>query len=477
MAGQSHMFIPGHPDQLEHIQSRQHQYPDPEESAIAGSAWLPADNPPGAPSASDAHGPFSLQNSRAEFESASARRRSQSRELSEESDFLEELGDDEYAPILPSIKPCLTCCVRSLEVSDADSEERDFTAGISKFKDDVRNFRASQQIGVSLPEDLPDTRPGKPGGRARGVIKGPRKAAEPTGDIKLRLSKANEAFIAGNYTDARFIILEVIRINAETYEAWTILSAIFQELGQINDALMALIYASHLRPKDVNAWLRCAQFAQEETGENWQNYLPTANFCYAAALRADVKCIEARLGKARIFLERNKPGGAITEYKYILKVRPHDMEIVRSLAAAYVDNNEIENAKELYRETLTYIRAPENEDEQEVTWNDVNAYITLYECLGEHSTGLAELKSLSRWLLGRESEEYWDEIPDDDREWDVDNSRRIEVPAFDVDRFPLSSYGEGLPLELRVRMGIARASLGYTDEAIVSLFVGFLDNS
>jgi general transcription factor 3C polypeptide 3 (transcription factor C subunit 4) len=306
------------------------------------------------------------------------------------------------------------------------------------------------------------------------VLKGPRKAAEPTGDIKLRLSKANEAFISGNYNDARIIVLEVIRINAETYEAWTILSAIFQELGQINDALMALIYASHLRPKDVNAWLRCAQFAQEETGENWQNYLPTANFCYSAALRADVKCVEARLGKARIYLERNKPALAVTEYKYILKLRPHDLEIVGPLAAAYVDNNEIEKAKELYKETLAYIRSPQNEDEQEVTWNHINAYVTLYECLGEYSTALAELKSLSRWLLGRESDEFWDEVTDDDREWDVDSSRRVEVPDFDIDRFPQSSYGEGLPLELRVRMGMARLSLGYTDEALVRFFARFL---
>jgi hypothetical protein len=106
MAGPSHTPNPGHLDHPEHTPSRQSHYPDPEESAIAPSAWLPADHAPGTPLASHADGSFSLQNSRAEFESASARARSQSRELSDESDFLRELND-EYAPnftLLPSIR-------------------------------------------------------------------------------------------------------------------------------------------------------------------------------------------------------------------------------------------------------------------------------------------------------------------------------------------------------------------------------------
>jgi general transcription factor 3C polypeptide 3 (transcription factor C subunit 4) len=366
-------------------------------------------------------------------------------------------------------------------ISDADSETRDFTAGISKFKDDVRNFRASQittdvderlGLGGHIPGHLPDNRlPGKSAGRGRGFIRGPRKAAEPSGDIKLRLSRANEAFISGNYEDARLIILEIIRINAETYEAWTILSAVFRELGRISDALMALIYAAHLRPKDVAGWLRCAQFAQTETGDQWRDYLPTATFCYSSALRADSKCVEARLGKAMICLERNKPAGAISEYKNILKVRPHDLEIVRPLVSAYIDNNDTKSAKELYKEMFAYLRSPTGEDEQEVTWNDVNAYVTLYEYLEDYDTALGELKSLSRWLLGREIENFWDEVTSDDCEWDLENTRRAEIPGFDQHRFPLSTYGNGLPIELRARMGLCRLGLGHNEEALVGLSI------
>lgn len=73
---------------------RQSQYPDPEEVGLSNSTWPP-------PSSIEAsfqphgHETYTLQNAQAEFESASALRRSQSREESDESDFLEELNDDE----------------------------------------------------------------------------------------------------------------------------------------------------------------------------------------------------------------------------------------------------------------------------------------------------------------------------------------------------------------------------------------------
>lgn len=82
----------GHPQDT--ALPRQSQYPDPEESGTTSSAWPP-------PSSIEAsfqphgHEPLAWQNARAEFESASALRRSQSREPSEESDFLAELNDDE----------------------------------------------------------------------------------------------------------------------------------------------------------------------------------------------------------------------------------------------------------------------------------------------------------------------------------------------------------------------------------------------
>ena len=97
MAALPHTPDPGRPEDI--APSRQSQYPDPESSGITHAAWLPAGPTYGADISitssfqSHGHETFSLGDSRTEFESSSARRRSQSRELSEESDFLGELSD------------------------------------------------------------------------------------------------------------------------------------------------------------------------------------------------------------------------------------------------------------------------------------------------------------------------------------------------------------------------------------------------
>lgn len=352
---------------------------------------------------------------------------------------------------------------------------------MAKFNESIRDLKASQGsdirdvelgLGFSIPSHKPETLyPEKSSVRRLPSLRGPRKAAEPTGDIKLRLSKANEAFIYERYEDAAVIILEIIRINAETYEAWTILSTVLQELGRMDDSVMALIYASHLRPKDVVGWLKCASFALNATRINHKQRLLSAGFCYSSALRADARCIDARLGKAMINVEKGNFTGAISEYKYVLKLHPNDLEVVNKLAEVYVDNGEVELAKRLYEEIFAHYQSPANKPERAISWHEVNAYVTLYEYNGQYAAAISELKSLSRWLLGRESQTFWDGITEDDREWDADSSRRIEVPNFSVDAYPLSTYGEGLPLELRVKLGLCRLNLGHHKEALVRIFL------
>jgi len=305
------------------------------------------------------------------------------------------------------------------------------------------------------------------GGRSRGVFRGPRRAAEPTGDIRLRLSKASEAFIAEKYDEARFIISEVIRINAETHEAWTMLATIFRELGDVDKSLMALMYAAHLRPKHVASWFTSAKFALEETGKNRLKYLPSALFCYASAVRADPKSLEARFGKAAVYREQGNLSSAISEYRTILNRQPHDTRVLRILAEVYIDKGDAETAKELYKDSIAHFKASSNDFTQSFGWSDADIYIELYAYLQQYDAAIKEIKSLARWLLGREAEDFWDSVTKDDREWDSGNSRRVELPGFTANKFPLSTYGAGLPLEFRIKLGSYRLHLGQHDEAMV----------
>ena len=299
-------------------------------------------------------------------------------------------------------------------------------------------------------------------------MRGPRKAAEPTGDIKARLGEAAKAFLTGKYEEAREICAEVIRINAETHEAWTTTASCFLELGQRDKALTAFGVAAHLQPKIIQGWLNLASLYLEENGKNRASYLSSAHFCYGAALRADSKHVESRLGKARIYLEWDRPAGAISQYNKVLEIQPRNLVVIRDLCAAYYDNGDLDSAAKLYKETFAQFVANRSFYGDDVLdWADLNSYIAIYQQLDQHSCAIKELKLISRWMLQRDSGFFWNEITEDDREWDVDDSRRSEVPGFIQGDFPPSTYGDGLPLELRIKLGISRLGLGQYEEAIV----------
>lgn len=307
------------------------------------------------------------------------------------------------------------------------------------------------------------------GRRGRIVGKrGPMRAAEPTGDIKLRLSLANQAFIDEDYEEADRVLREIIRINAETHEAWTLLSAIQREVGDMVASVASLTYASILRPKDEKGWLKTANYALSQTEGSRDAFLHNAQLCFASAIRANVSSIEGRLGRGDIKYERGNLAGAASDYSRVLqKYEPHNLRAVRGLGAAYFEMEEFQNAKELYKKEFDYIRSPENTTGHFFDWNDVAAYITVYERLEDYQTAILELRSLSRWLLGREEENLFDAILDNDCEWDLDDLRRVQVPGFVAERFSPETYGAGLPPEIRVKLGKYRLRLDQEEEAMV----------
>ncbi|KAL3959064.1 hypothetical protein ACCO45_007226 [Purpureocillium lilacinum] len=311
--------------------------------------------------------------------------------------------------------------------SDADSDLEELQGDIAKFDESVREFLASHHGASDAP------RSARGGGRGRGA-RGPRKAAKPRGDITARLSKVNQAFLAGDYDQAVDLAFEVIRINAETHQAWTALSSIFRERGELDRALSAMVYAAHLRPKDVSGWMRCASFALDTIEEDEKTNLNTARLCYSAALRADPTHIDARLGKAAVCHRQGHHAAAVAEYKIVLRSRPYDLDLVRKLAESCVDSKNpstaLPAAIQAYRQFFDHeIRSPAS-PELESLWHDVGIYVELFAAGERYGEAVHELKALSRWLVGRGSEKYWDGYQEDDREWDTGADRRSQVPEY-----------------------------------------------
>ncbi|EFZ01041.2 RNA polymerase III transcription initiation factor complex [Metarhizium robertsii ARSEF 23] len=354
------------------------------------------------------------------------------------------------------------------EVSDADSDLEELQGDIAKFDESVREFLASQR-GTS---DVPKLSRGTSRGRG---LRGPRKAAKPRGDITARLSKVNQAFLSGDYEQAMDLAFEVIRINAETHQAWTALASIFRERGEIDRALSAMVYAAHLRPKDVSGWLRCASFALDSiTGEDDEpGNLHTARLCYSAALRADPTNIEARLSKADVCHRQGHLSAAITEYNTVLKRRPYDLDTIRKLAEACIDSKNaatlMPSAINAYRHYFDHAMREMQHEAQDMLWHDVGIYVGLLAQVERVQEAISELKRLSRWLLGRSAETFWDNWRDDDREWDILDNRRVSVPEFSHLGTNSTQFGQSLPLDLRVRLATYRLRNGDYSEAMKHL--------
>ncbi|RCI10690.1 hypothetical protein L249_5385 [Ophiocordyceps polyrhachis-furcata BCC 54312] len=354
------------------------------------------------------------------------------------------------------------------EGSEVDSDLEELRDDIAKLDESVRNFLASHH-GLEATSGS-----ARGGSRARGT-RGPRKAAKPRGDITARLSKVNQAFLNGDYDQALDLATEVIRINAETHQAWTTLASIFRERGEPSRALSAMVYAAHLRPKDISGWLECASFALDfdESRDQAVDSLDTARLCYSAALRIDPAHIDARLGKAAVCHRQGHYAAAITEYKSILKRQPHDLEVVRKLAEACLDSRNtsaaVPSAVEAYKQFFALVTRRWPPLQEDSLWHDIGIFVDLLASINQYEEAIYELKSRSRWLVGRSSDLFWDEWKDDDREWDLDELRRMPVNSYSSLYAKSSLHGNALPQDLRIRLATYRLKLGHVSEALKHL--------
>ncbi|KAK1959796.1 RNA polymerase III transcription factor tfiiic [Colletotrichum sublineola] len=359
-------------------------------------------------------------------------------------------------------------------VSDADSDEMELRGDIARFDQSVREFLSSHhgggtggggddgEGGIGRPPPVP-----KGKNTTRGGVRGPRKAAEPRGDIKLRLAGVNQAFMSGDYARAQKLVFEIIRINAETHQAWTVLASIFREEGLNDKALMAMVIAAHLRPKDFAAWMNCASFAMSLAEAGQEGALKTALMCYSSAIKAQPGNLDARLGRAEASHRQGFLSQAITEFSYVIERRPLDIDVVRRLAEACADSGGIEDVQKAvsaYKTYFAHARTADHGAERKLSWHDVSIYVELFACAGDFATAITELKSLSRWLLGRQDDHKWDDCADD-REWDRDDTRRAHVLSGEPSVYSPYAYGLGLPLEFRARLALYRLKIRDNEES------------
>lgn len=305
----------------------------------------------------------------------------------------------------------------------------------------------------------------------KGIKRGPRRPLEPSPEFKMLHSQATEAFIDGDYERATELVQQAILVNPEMFAAHSLLSEIFLARGEKDKAVTALFSGAHTRPRDPTVWHKVARLLQERAGEDRQKTLNDMIYCYSRIIEIDGKAYNARFQRATAYRELGYNGRAASEYERILKELPHNIRALRHLAETYIDMQDVQKALDYYLASIDYYMTLDNDENMEFSWSDVNICAELYAYVGDPRKGLQLLSSVSRWLLGRKDDTMWDAYIDDDREWDAaDSPRRIKTDGFIPNTYPLDSYGLGLPMELRIKLGTFRLKLGdrYFEEALVS---------
>ncbi|EAW08236.1 tetratricopeptide repeat protein [Aspergillus clavatus NRRL 1] len=296
----------------------------------------------------------------------------------------------------------------------------------------------------------------------KGIKRGPRKPLEPSPEFKMLHSEATSAFIDGDYDRAIELVKRAIQINPEMFAAHSLLSEIFLAQGQKDKALTALFNGAHTRPRDASVWSKVAKMILERAGDDRPTALNDVVYCLSRVIDIEPKNYNARFQRAAVYRELGHNGRAAIEYERILREIPHNTRALRHLAETYIDLEDVQKAVAQWAVSVEYYMTLDPDDTPDFSWSDVNIYVELYSYLGQHEQGLKALRSVSRWLLGRRDDTMWEDFNEDDREWDAtDSPRRIKVDGYIPGRWPRDSYGLGLPLELRIKLGLFRLRMGY----------------
>lgn len=265
------------------------------------------------------------------------------------------------------------------------------------------------------------------------------------------------AFIDADYSMAEQLTLQAILLNPEMFAAHSLLSEIHTARGDFDRALTALFNGAHTSPRDPEPWFTIARLILARADGNDNSVLRDALYCYNRIIAIDGQNLDALYQRAPLRHKLGYKRRAADDYEHLLRLRPHNVDVLRSLAAVYTEMDSPHRAIEHYDESISYYQSKNSKQEIAFSWSDVNIYVELFAYQQLYEDAIRSLKSLSRWLLGRREDTVWESYGEDDREWDLDDHpRRLSIPGFQPDSYPVTSYGKGLPLELHIKLGIYR---------------------
>ncbi|KAF8979041.1 transcription factor TFIIIC subunit tfc4 [Entomortierella lignicola] len=298
-------------------------------------------------------------------------------------------------------------------------------------------------------------------------------------EVQKLLGLANHAYVNRDYKEAVELYQQVIVNHANVFQAWNIMGVIQEELGNTEKALQLYLVAAHLTPKDGALWKKLAVISKN------CGYDQQALYCFSRAYKADKNDMDALWDRSIMYQILGESPKAIMGFQKILKVKQHYMPALEELVKIY---SSLDQDNKRYRENmhqamidyeaayLHYSSLPDkfanptgdpfdvtdevegNMQNESFGYSALNMLSELYIMFEEYEKPIQMIKIWSRRLQKRSHQTWWDDYKDD-REFDTDMDDE-ELQA---------SLGEnrtrGLPVDLRVKLGICRLMLEEVKEA------------
>jgi general transcription factor 3C polypeptide 3 (transcription factor C subunit 4) len=320
-------------------------------------------------------------------------------------------------------------------------------------------------------------------GRPKGARHGPRKVADPGEEFKELQRQANARFIAQDYHAALEYAQRAIQLNPEIFDAHNISSEIYAAMGEEVKSIDSLIIGAPTK-RDPGLWHFIIERVNRLDVEKYPEYTEEAKTaltlrCLQQIVLLDTENYEARSQILEIEASLGHVSKCVKLGRKMLKLRKEkeneapDIEVLKIMAMMGTSSKrqtKLHLAKLLdsFDDAIEYF-TKKKPDDSDLDWEMINIYLDLLDRNGLYEYALLRLKALARWKQGRAKETYWDD-QEDDREYDIeDEPRRAAVSQFKR-KAQSARFGQTLPLEIRVKLGIFRLRKSSDDfrEAMVS---------
>lgn len=290
-------------------------------------------------------------------------------------------------------------------------------------------------------------------------------------EVQALMQQATDAYLDADPEEVISILEEVIRIEPTVRKAWSTLALCFSDQGRHDKAIQARIVEATLTPRSPQPWIDLAHDSIE-LGLREQTL-----YCFEQAIKSSREkdkrdVLDVMWDRVELLENNGDVKEAVAALKAILKVRQHNSEVLTRLVPILLSMDRVSEAVSLLEKcrdfNMKHFPRPERGEGLRFASYRNSEIATLADLMlmsNEPLNALHTIRQGARWLQGRGHEAWWDEILDDDREFDESresDAREAAELGRRVDRAPVY---EQLDPQLRLRLAHARIRMGDWDEA------------